>query len=363
MYRPRSTLFSLLKWSVVPLLVLVVVLGIVNRGEMQAKDLQGQPPGTFRGKPIGLAPIVIPSKIDPNRPVLAFYYPWYTTSSWCLCRMSDLPTIRYNSSDEVTIERQVNWAANAHITGFISSWWGPGDQTDTNFAKVLAYSNALERSTGYHFASTIYFETNAAAFGSTSKIVNGLRYVLSHYSNNNNFLHWHGKPVIFIWAPLDHGRTLSMWKSVLHQVDPNHRVTWSAEGVDMSLLDVFDGIHLFSAAYWGILNGDITAVDQGFRAKINAYNAAHHTQKIWAAGVLPGYDDRRVPGRKGTYVVLRKNGATYRDSWTGALASKPDWVTITTFNEWFEGAMIEPSVHYGNQYLDLTQQFAKQWHG
>jgi len=47
----------------------------------------------------------------------------------------------------------------------------------------------------------------------------------------------------------------------------------------------------------------------------------------------------------------------------GALASNPEWITITTFNEWFEGAMIEPSVHYGNQYLDLTRHFATQWHG
>lgn len=45
------------------------------------------------------------------------------------------------------------------------------------------------------------------------------------------------------------------------------------------------------------------------------------------------------------------------------MGSSPEWITITTFNEWFEGAMIEPSVHYGNQYLNLTQQFTKQWHG
>ena len=74
---------------------------------------------------------------------------------------------------------------------------------------------------------------------------------------------------------------------------------WSAEGTDSSVLSVFDGIHLFSAGYWGILNGDMAAVDQGLRSKIDASNSAHHAQKIWAAGVLPGYDDTRVPGRTG----------------------------------------------------------------
>ena len=107
----------------------------------------------------------------------------------------------------------------------------------------------------------------------------------------------------------------------------------------------------------------MAAVDQGLRAKIDAYNSTNHTRKIWAAGVLPGYDDTRVPGRTGTYIVPRNNGATYTESWTGALSSNPDWITITSFNEWFEGAMIEPSVSYGTQYLTLTQQYAKQWHG
>jgi hypothetical protein len=79
--------------------------------------------------------------------------------------------------------------------------------------------------------------------------------------------------------------------------------------------------------------------------------------------VLPGYNDTRVPGRTGTYVVPRNNGATYHISWEAAMASNPQWITITTFNEWFEGAMIEPSVTYGNKYLDLTLQYVNQWRG
>ena len=277
--------------------------------------------------------------------------------------MSDLPTIQYNSSDDATISRQVIWAANSGITGFISSWWGPGDVTDQNFAKLLAYAATLQSTTGYQFDSTIYFESDAPALSGTNAMINALRYVISQYSHNQNFFHWHGKPVIFFWDPLGNGRTLSTWTYIRSQVDPNDSTIWSAEGTNVSLLGVFDGLHLFSAAYWGIQNGDITAVDQGFRAKIDAYNLANHTQKIWAAGVLPGYNDTRVPGRTGTYIVPRNNGATYHESWAGAIASNPDWVTITTFNEWFEGAMIEPSVTYGNLYLDLTQQLIKQWRG
>ncbi len=275
--------------------------------------------------------------------------------------MSDLPSTHYNSSDDATIARQLNWAVNAGITGFISSWWGIGDQTDKNFVKLLAHAASVQAATGYHFASSIYFESDAPAESTPSQMVANLRYLINQYGNNANFFHWQGKPVIFFWDPLGQGRTMATWAAIRNQVDPDHETIWSAEGVDLNMLSVFDGIHLFSAAYWGIQAGDITAVDQGFRAKIDAYNQANHTQKIWAAGVLPGYNDTRVPGRVGTYIVQRSSGATYSASWAGAIASSPDWVTITSFNEWFEGSMIEPSATYGDLYLNLTKQYTQRW--
>jgi hypothetical protein len=275
--------------------------------------------------------------------------------------MSDLPTITYNSSDDATIDRQINWAARAGITGFISSWWGPGDQTDTNFARLLAHAATLEDTTAYHFASSLYFECDAPRLSGTTYIMQTLRYLVAHYSNDPHFFHWQGKPVIFFWNPLGNGRTLSQWASIRSQIDPHNQMIWSAEGVDTTLLNVFDGIHLFSGGYWGLQNNRMAAVDQGFRARVDAYNSANGTHKIWAAGVIPGYDDTRVPGRKGTYIVPRNNGITYNSSWTAAIASKPDWITITSFNEWFEGSMIEPDASYNTLYLDITQKYTRQW--
>lgn len=323
-----------------------------------ASPQQGQRKVSFLQYPTMFSSQPAPSSAHP---VLAFYYPWYNTSTWNPAAMSDLPTITYASSDGATIDRQINWAANAGITGFISSWWGPGDQTDTNFVQLLAHSATLEDTTHYHFASSLYFECDSPGLAGTSNIVQALQYLMAHYSNDFHFFHWQGKPVFFFWDPLGHGRTLSQWASIRHQVDPNNQMIWSAEGVDTTLLDVFDGIHLFSGGYWGLQNNRMAAVDQGFRASVDAYNSANGTHKIWAAGVIPGYDDTRIPGRNGTYVVPRNNGATYNTSWTAAIASDPDWITITSFNEWFEGTMIEPGISYNTLYLDVTQRYTSQW--
>ena len=362
---------SFFRSTILVTIVLITLLGVLNYGWAEASGVKQ------RGFHVGMkvlprqTPLITPTPIPTqppvtvnyNKPVMAFYYMWYHHSDWCTCHMSDIPNPQYDSSDDATVDRQIKQAANAGITGFIGSWWGPNDNTDKNFVKVLAHSATLEQTTGFRFTSSLYIESDAPALNSQGKMINGLRYVVQHYSANAHFFHWHGKPVLYFWNPLGNGRTLGEWAYIRSQVDPNHTMIWSAEGIDMNLLNVFDGIHLFSGGYWGIQHGTMSQVDQGFRNQINAYNQTHRTQKIWAAGVLPGYDDTRVPGRSGTYIVPRNNGATYQTSWRAAMSSAPDWITITTFNEWFEGAMIEPSVHYGNQYLNLTQQFAKQWHG
>src|SRR5450432_3235170 len=174
-------------------LTLFVVLLIIFTGVLyKGTQAYGQ---SADGAPISHA-------IHSDRPVLAFYYAWYQQKDWCSCHMSDLPTIRYNSADDATIERQINWAAQAGITGFISSWWGSGDKTDKNFAKLLIHAASLQKRTGYHFASTLYFESDAPALQGRARMVNGLRYIASHYSNNSHFLRWQGKPVLFFWNPL-----------------------------------------------------------------------------------------------------------------------------------------------------------------
>jgi hypothetical protein len=168
-----------------------------------------------RSWPHEVTAALIAARGKPDRPVLAFYYMWYKRTSWSARTMSDLPTLRYDSADDATISRQITWAANAGITGFIGSWWGPGDPTDRNFSRLLARSALLEKTAGYHFASAIYLESDGPAFSGADAIAGALRYVLTRYGASRYFFHWHGKPVIFIWDPLGQGRTLAQWAATM----------------------------------------------------------------------------------------------------------------------------------------------------
>lgn len=86
---------------------------------------------------------------------------------------------------------------------------------------------------------------------------------------------------------------------------------------------------------------------------VRNYSLLGGTSKLWVATVQPGYDERRIPGRPGR-VQDRQGGDVCRRTWEAALASEPDWIFITHWNEWWEHTHIEPSQAFGDLSLDLT---------
>ena len=85
--------------------------------------------------------------------------------------------------------------------------------------------------------------------------------------------------------------------------------------------------------------------------------------KIFAATVQPGYDDHLLPDRGGGQVQERLEGDFYRSTFEAALASDPDWIFITSWNEWWETTQIEPSESYGDLYLQITREYVDRWKG
>jgi hypothetical protein len=137
-------------------------------------------------------------------------------------------------------------------------------------------------------------------------------------------------------------------------VDPQNKTLWIEEGIDVSYLRVFDGHHLYSIAWSPNVEGEL----RKWPPRIARFGA----DKIWVATVMPGNDDLKTK-RPDSYVRDRQNGEFYRQSWRAAFASYPDWIVITSYNEWVEGTMIEPSVTYGNLYLDITREYAAKFKG
>ena len=278
--------------------------------------------------------------------VLAFYYDWFDENTWTPAKVPDLPAAKYVSRDPGAIARQIDQARNAGIDAFVVSWWGAGNPTDDNFKLMLAQANAAS------FHAAVDFEVTSPFYHSKADVIKSLKYLLSTHAPNSTYLHADGKPVIFFWREQQY--SVDDWRDIRNQVDPNHSSLWIAEGVKEQLpyLSVFDGFHLYSIA-WA---GDVAAELQKWSPRVHAYG----DNKIWVATTMPGNDDTRTH-RAGSYVRDRRNGDFYRETWNAAFSTSPDWIVITSWNEWVEGTMIEPSVTYGNLYLDITRGFAAQF--
>ena len=119
---------------------------------------------------------------------------------------------------------------------------------------------------------------------------------------------------------------------------------------------VFDGLHAYNPA--GHLRG--MSLEQAGNWAATSYRQqvrnAEGKGRISTLTVIPAYDDTKIrtPGLK----VARRAGKLYRTLWEKAIAARPRWVLITSFNEWHEGSEIEPSLEQGRAYLDATKLFA-----
>ncbi|MBI3740830.1 MAG: glycoside hydrolase family 99-like domain-containing protein [Chloroflexi bacterium] len=275
--------------------------------------------------------------------VLAFYYAWFDENTWNKDKLPDLPKIAYSSNASEMIAYHILQAKHAGIDAFVASWWGQGNPTDDNFKIVLDQAQQAN----FKAAVDFDFDPSSPLFKSREGAINALRYLLATHVNHPAYLRVDGKPVIFFYHQTIY--SVDDWAIIRAQVDPNHQFIWIAEGIDETYQRVFDGHHLYSIG-WA---KNVAAELNKWPRRVKKFGA----EKYWVATVMPGNDDTRTH-RADSYVRERENGNFYRETWDAALSTYPDWVIITSWNEWVEGTMIEPSVTYGDLYLEITREFS-----
>jgi Glycosyl hydrolase family 99 len=284
-----------------------------------------------------------------ERLVLAFYYAWFDQATWKSGQLSDQPALPYDSRDLATIQRHVAQARSAGIDALVQSWYGPSggsnNMTEANFAALLDVSAASG------LRAAVDFETQGPFLSSAGDVQSALATLLSGHAQHPAYLKVNGKPVVFFWR--QQRFSVDAWAAIRQQVDPERKSIWIAEGTDLAYLRVFDGIHLYSVAW----SADPAPVLVNFGAKVRKAAQDLGGFRYWVATAMPGYDDTRLRGAGG-FARPRANGDYFRATFSGAAQSGADWTIVTSFNEWLEGSMIEPSASYGDTYLNLTNELA-----
>jgi hypothetical protein len=306
--------------------------------------------------------------------VLAFYYGWYgnpqVSGGWRHWKNVDPISRRvenaadapaygaYDSHDATVVDRQVKAARAAGITGFIASWWGRDSFEDRGMPLLLAAA-------GKHgLVVSAYYEKIAGsdAASRVKSAVGDLDYLLARYATAKAWLRAGGKPVVFIYGRALRELSPAEWQEVIAQVrrDNPDGVVLIADTLDRSWVPVFDGLSTYNIT---------SQTKYKSPPEIRAWAHTAYPRMVAAAGpgkistvtVIPGYDDRNTRRPPPRPVTDRWGGETYRVLWQEAIAAAPDYVLITSWNEWHEGSELEASVEYGSRMLDDTAAFSREF--
>src|SRR5262245_5685676 len=137
-----------------------------------------------------------PVQAASDRPVMAFYYPWYEKSDWSYDRMSDIPAPTYSGGDDSAIRRHIQQADDAGVDALICTWYGPKeDRLDKRCRRLLQ----LVQESGRKIRVAI-IPDQSAAFDGGMRTVEGLASALDlirrDFMGSPAYFRFQGKPVL-----------------------------------------------------------------------------------------------------------------------------------------------------------------------
>ncbi|MFX0102653.1 MAG: hypothetical protein ACFFCS_24010 [Candidatus Hodarchaeota archaeon] len=318
-----------------------------------------------------------------EKKVAAFYYPWYgnttdytqstpypisDSASWWhwnsngftppanACSTFTPELGWYDSADPVAIEQHLRDAEWAGIDAFICSFWGAGGGEFSRFQVMLNVAKNISSNMTF----TIYYETGIADNKPDQEAIDKVASDINTYyttvmTPQFEDLIWkeEGKPVVWLYvvgwlAP-------QVWSGAFENLtSEGHEIFAIADrpGDSIDYLSLFDGSHEYDI-YQRIRD------DNYEDCFLTNRRNARRNGMVYVAGVAPGYDDEVV--RCCHEPLDREGGKTYTDCWSRALSTYPDWITITSWNEWHEGTEIEPSIENGDLALNQTKEYINAW--
>ena len=305
--------------------------------------------------------------LNPGKKVLAFYYTWYLTPEasgkwehWNEGKHNpdkilengfrDIGTTdhpvggTYDSSEPALIRRHLELAQYCGIDALIATWWGPNNYIDTGLGKVL---DEIEK-TNSPVRVCAYYEIVSEP--TVQGVMKDIEYAVSKYGVRPGYFKVDGRPVIFVTGLTLKQLGLEGWQEVT-RIARDRKIVLLPDKSSEKWVSAFDGMHLYNPYDGPIVDRDLR------QDYVKHVELARRLGIIATATVAPGCNDSNI-GRPQDTVVGRRDGNLYREMWEGAIQSKPDWILITSFNEWHEGTEIEPSIEYGKKYIEMTKEYA-----
>ena len=293
---------------------------------------------------------------DPSYKVAAFYYPWYgnpeTDGTWIHWTQNNhlppddiaadyFPALgAYSSNDPAVVAQHMEWLREAGIGVIITSWWGQGSGEDQAVPLLLQTAEEYEIKVAFHIEP--YHGRTAET------LVGDIQYLYRTYGGSRAYFRSEAtsryspnpepKGVFFVWRIGTKGAEgerveADYWQQAMDSI---HALPEGA----LIIANTTNGSWVEGGHFDGLYNYATLHLEES-----NHFYWARSLPpgSLYVPSVIPGFSAKRV-GYPDTTYVARESGNTYETQWGQALGTgvEPAMVTITSFNEWHEGTVIEP---------------------
>jgi glycoprotein endo-alpha-1,2-mannosidase len=333
----------------------------------------------------------------------AFYYPWYgdkeTNGKWVHWNHPYLPHWEqsvtdlypkaahdpdhgdigasyfpvlgpYSSWSNATIQRHLEWFVQAGIGVLVLSWYPPAKADENGEPSDALVPILLDLMAPYGVKLAFHSEPYSSRTETTLRA--DIEYIVKRYGGHSALYRAGPRslPVIYVYDP--YHVQVNDWARLFAANDGARSIsvrhTWcDVVAIALMLKDNddryvtaggFDGLYSYFAS-----RAFTYGSDHSHWADISRKSAARGA--FFVPSVGPGYDDLQVRPWNEVNLEDRQHGAYYNTSFSHANAlnsdasgngkepvagpfagegkTPPQWISITSFNEWHEGTQIEPA--------------------
>ncbi|XP_062862922.1 glycoprotein endo-alpha-1,2-mannosidase [Trichomycterus rosablanca] len=284
----------------------------------------------------------------------------------------------YSSRDPAVIDAHMQQLRTAAVGVLAVSWYPPGMKDENGEPTEDIVPLILQAADRYQLKVAFHIEPYKDR-DDTSMLEN-IKYIIDKYGGHPAFYRYKshsGKilPLLYIYD--SYLQRSDVWARLLKSDGERSVRNTPYDGVFVALLvedkhkneilaSGFDGVYTYFAT-----NGFSYGSSYRNWGALKSFCDANGL--IFIPSVGPGYVDTSVRPWNGPNTRNRLNGRYYETALSAAVDSRPEIISVTSFNEWHEGTQIESAVpktrgrtaylnylpHRPSAYLEITRKWAE----
>lgn len=324
--------------------------------------------GTFRALSVAKKPTI-----------LAYYYPWYIRDDWSRHDYVGTPTLgKYGTDSPQIAEQHISWSAEHGINGLFVSWWGQEHLVASHLKSGLLKATNLDRIKFAMFYESLGIldpedgtKDGVVDFSEPqvmSALIADFQHLTQEYFDHPQYLKFSGRPVVGLYVSRTFRNFTQEHLERLQQAI-GYNVYFIADEIffgkqaspdtarnRQAQFDAYTAYNMFENAK--VRPNDSALTYQAREAFPIFRQWAKH--KTFIPSIFPSYQDFRgnkpLFGSPDEFATILDAASSIASPGS---ASAPQMILLTSFNEWWEGTTIEPTIEYGGDYLDAIQHFKK----